>query len=93
VSKFGFWQIASSCAALLVVAGSLSTLNLCHGQISSASINGTVTDGSGAFIPESIVLLRNTDTGVETHTLTNSQGVYIILSILPGNYTLEASKQ
>jgi len=79
-------------AGLLFAAGSLFTANHCYAQISSASINGTVTDTSGAVVPEAVVLLRNTDTGVETRTLTNAQGVYILLSILPGNYTLEASK-
>jgi hypothetical protein len=39
------------------------------------------------------VLLRNTETGVETRTTTNEQGVYVILHILPGSYTLEASKE
>jgi outer membrane receptor protein involved in Fe transport len=79
-------------AALLIAAGSLFNVGNCHAQISSASINGMITDSSGAIVPDAAVVLRNTDTGVETHTTSNAQGVYIILSILPGNYTLEAGK-
>ncbi len=82
-----------ACTAFLLAAGSLFNPSNCYGQISSASINGIVTDSSGGVIPEAAVLLRNSDTGVETRTSTNTQGVYIILSILPGNYTLEASVQ
>ena len=63
-----------------------------YAQISNASINGTVRDATGAGVPETAILLRNTATGVETRTITNDQGIYIILNILPGNYTLEASK-
>ncbi|HWB95137.1 MAG TPA: carboxypeptidase regulatory-like domain-containing protein, partial [Bryobacteraceae bacterium] len=61
-------------------------------QLSTAQINGTVRDAAGALVPAAVILLRNTATAVETRTLSNDQGVYIILNILPGNYTLEASK-
>jgi hypothetical protein len=63
-----------------------------YAQISNASINGTARDSTGAFVPETAILLRNTATGIETRTVTNDQGIYVILNILPGNYTLEASK-
>ena len=63
-----------------------------YAQISNASINGTVRDATGAVVPETVILLRNTATGVESRTITNDQGIYIILNILPGNYTLEGSK-
>lgn len=62
-------------------------------QVSAASINGTARDTTGAIIPEATVLLRNTATGVETRTTTNEQGVYVLLHINPGNYTIEASKE
>jgi hypothetical protein len=55
-------------------------------QISNASINGTVRGATGAVVPEAVILLRNTTTGVESRTVTNDQGVYIILNILPENY-------
>src|SRR4051794_6884940 len=63
-----------------------------YAQISNASINGTVRDATGAVVPETVILLRNTATGVESRTITNDQGIYVILNILPGNYTLEGSK-
>ena len=63
-----------------------------YAQISNASINGTVRDPTGAVVPETAILLRNTATGVESRTITNDQGIYIFLNILPGNYTLEGSK-
>lgn len=62
-------------------------------QVSAASINGTARDTTGAIVPEATVLVRNTATGVETKTTTNEQGVYVLLHINPGIYTIEASKE
>ncbi|MBI3683912.1 MAG: TonB-dependent receptor [Acidobacteria bacterium] len=62
-------------------------------QVSAASINGTARDSSGAIIPSVNILLRNTETSVETRTTTNEQGVYVLVHILPGTYTLEAGKE
>ncbi|RXS98200.1 carboxypeptidase regulatory-like domain-containing protein [Silvibacterium dinghuense] len=60
-------------------------------QVSTASLNGVVKDPQGAAIPNAAVKLRNLDTNVERTTTTNSDGVYAIVSILPGHYTLEAT--
>ena len=62
-------------------------------QVSYASINGTVHDASSAVIPGATVLLHNTRTGVDTRTTTNERGIYVVLNILPGAYTLEATKE
>jgi len=80
-------------AVLLAVAGVFFTAAIAQAQVSTAALNGTVTDSTGAVIPEAALVLRNTQTGVETRTTTNAQGVYVILNILPGKYTLEAAKQ
>ncbi len=61
-------------------------------QVSRAQISGTVRDSTGAVVPEAAVLLRSAATNVETRTATNESGVFIILNILPGSYTLEASR-
>src|SRR5437016_5574021 len=81
-----------ACSAIFLAGLQLNEITS-QAQVSAASINGTARDGSGAVIPSAAVLLRNTETGVETRTTTNEQGVYAILSILPGNYTLEAAKE
>jgi hypothetical protein len=58
----------------------------------SGDIRGTVTDSTGALVPGVDVTVTNTDTGVINHYRTNSDGLYDTNSILPGNYTLEFSK-
>ena len=61
-------------------------------QVATASINGTVTDSSGAIVPGAKVALRNVATNVELPTVTNDAGNYVLVNIPPGRYTLQVSK-
>lgn len=63
-----------------------------YAQLATATINGTVRDSSGAVVPKATIVLQNIATGVKQSTSTNSVGSYVIPGILPGQYTLEASK-
>src|SRR5258708_36146954 len=62
-------------------------------QTITGSVNGTVTDPSGAVIPNATVTATNVDTGVATPTTTNNDGIYNIRFLQIGNYkvTVEAS--
>ncbi len=62
-------------------------------QSTAGTITGIVTDASGAVIPGVDISLTNTDTGVVSKTQTNASGVYIVTSLLPGPYRLEAQAQ
>ncbi|MBI4908295.1 MAG: TonB-dependent receptor [Acidobacteria bacterium] len=62
-------------------------------QLSFASINGTVRDATGAVVPAAEVVLKNLQTGVEKRTQTNENGIYVVLNILPGSYTLAVAKE
>jgi hypothetical protein len=59
---------------------------------SSASLNGTVKDASGAVIPDASAILKNEDTGVIQKGRTNGAGVYNLMNIAPGRYTLQIEK-
>lgn len=74
------------------VAVMLAFAGLAFSQTSSATVNGSVRDSSGSRIPGAFLVLRNTATSVETRTETNEAGVYVLLNILPGQYTMEVSK-
>jgi len=63
------------------------------GQTSLASVNGTVTDASGAVVPGATVVLVNSATGAQRTVATNAEGVYSVLDVSPGRYTLEVAKQ
>ena len=54
-----------------------------------ATLLGTVTDPSGATVPEAAVTVRNTESGVSTTTKANGSGHYLVPFLLPGSYRLE----
>ena len=62
-------------------------------QINGANLNGTVTDTSGARVPNAKVELVEFDTGSTRETLTGTSGVYSISSVPVGKYSLVISHQ
>jgi len=56
------------------------------GQVSGATITGTVTDPSGAVVPNAQVAIANTATGITTNVTTNTAGLYTAPNLLPGPY-------
>ncbi|HUB82931.1 MAG TPA: carboxypeptidase-like regulatory domain-containing protein [Bryobacteraceae bacterium] len=72
---------------LLVSAGAFSA----YAQ-SSALLRGGITDPDGAVIPGAVVTLTNTSTGFHRETLTNPQGEYQFLQVVPGTYKVTVEK-
>src|SRR5215475_8411372 len=58
-----------------------------------SGIQGTVTDESGAVIPDAKVSVRNNATGVVTNTVTSSAGTYTVTDLIPGTYAVKVEKQ
>jgi hypothetical protein len=56
----------------------------------TSSLQGVITDQSGAIIPSTIVTLTNTDTSVSRQEITDESGAYRFLQVLPGPYKVEA---
>jgi hypothetical protein len=56
------------------------------GQAVSGSIFGTVTDPTGAVIPNATVTIRDVDRGVDYHVQTISDGNYIQTHLLAGHF-------
>lgn len=62
-------------------------------QRSSATISGSVTDPTGAVIPEARVTAVHTATGQATTTLTNAVGSFVLANLAPGPYQLRVEKE
>jgi outer membrane receptor protein involved in Fe transport len=62
-------------------------------QQASASINGTITDSSGAVIAGARITLASINTGVSRTTVTNNTGNYGFVDVLPAAYTIKVAKE
>ena len=76
-------NIVSSLAACVI----LTALGF-NASAQTAQLTGTVSDASGAVIPNAKVTATNVATGVPRATITNSSGNYLITALLPGNYQI-----
>ena len=63
-----------------------------HAQTETASIRGSVTDPTGAVVPNATVRLIDVDRGSRTEVPTASGGFYTFASVRPGNYRMEVEK-
>ncbi|HKX28794.1 MAG TPA: TonB-dependent receptor [Blastocatellia bacterium] len=69
----------------------LILLNAVLAQTTSASLQGTVTDLSGAVIPQASVQVRNVGTGAAIETTTDQEGRYRAPVLQPGDYELKVA--
>ncbi len=57
-------------------------------QDTRGKVQGTVSDQSGAVVPNVPVILRDTETNVQALTQTNQEGHYLFNFVIPGSYTV-----
>jgi Carboxypeptidase regulatory-like domain/TonB dependent receptor len=74
---------------LLLTLLAIPALNI-YGQAISGNLVGTITDPSGATVPNASVTATNVATNVKWHTVTNNDGQYRLNNLPPGTYTLSA---
>jgi hypothetical protein len=60
------------------------------GQAVTATLLGTVTDSSGAVVPNAAITVTETSTNVARKAITNQEGIYTIPYLPPGTYKVEA---
>jgi hypothetical protein len=61
-----------------------------YAQTTFATVTGRVTDTAGAATPNTTVTIRNVETGIETTTQANEEGIYTLSQLREGQYTLSA---
>ena len=57
---------------------------------STASLSGVVTDPTGAVVPGAHVTVHSLATGVDREIATDSAGIYVVPSLQPGDYDVQA---
>jgi hypothetical protein len=83
ISKSNVVMTVSLCILL-----SLGAAAFAQTTISTGSIQGTITDPSGAVVAGAKVIIRNKDTGQTIETTTSSSGVYASGALVPGPYVV-----
>jgi hypothetical protein len=64
-----------------------------YGQTTFGSITGTITDPSGAVIPNAQVTVTSQNTGVTRRVSTGTDGVYVVPNLQPDTYKVAVEQQ
>ncbi|MEA2262761.1 MAG: hypothetical protein QOJ51_5586 [Acidobacteriaceae bacterium] len=68
----------------------LVSVSACFAQ-STATLAGTVTDPTGAVVPNANVKVRSLSTNTLRETVSDSAGDYVVPSLQPGDYEIRTS--
>ncbi|MGH2506684.1 MAG: TonB-dependent receptor domain-containing protein, partial [Ktedonobacteraceae bacterium] len=80
------WKVFASLVGLGLIAAILSAQ-----QVNSSAITGTVTDPSGAVVPNATVVVTNEATKVSRSVQTNNVGLYLVPYIVAGSYSVSVT--
>lgn len=82
--------VALASIGLLVLTPKLGQAQI---AIGTSNLNGTVTDTSGAVVPNAKVTISSPTTGFSRSVVTNSSGRYYISQLTPGVYSVSVEAQ
>ena len=83
---------ASAARTGVVLAGIATLAIAAHAQY-RASLRGTVTDPTGAVVPEATVTLTNTGTNQVMTATSDANGIYTFNGLPPDHFSVKAEKQ
>jgi Carboxypeptidase regulatory-like domain/TonB dependent receptor len=79
-------NIFSDCIRALILTLGFLIATPVYSQVVGGTLSGTITDASGAAVPNATVAIKNVATGVITNAASNAQGLYNAPNLLPGTY-------
>jgi hypothetical protein len=88
------WTVPCTLLLLLplLVAGLALVMSApARAQVLYGSITGAITDQTGAVIPNATAIVTNQGTAEVRTTTTDSHGLYTVLNLAPGTYTLNVN--
>src|SRR5687768_10841413 len=77
-------------AGLTIALGTLAFGGGVRAQTSNATLQGTISDASGAVLPGVVVKLESPATGLAREIVTNAAGVYVFNFLPAGSYVVVA---
>ena len=76
----------------IAVALGLASVAPLLAQYTTASLGGTITDPSGASVPDAAVAVRNVDTGYTQETQSGATGGFLFSRLPVGTYEIRVQK-
>src|SRR5437879_9474534 len=88
-----FARMVGGFGITLFIALAMATVASSQTQITTGTIQGTVTDANGAIVPGASVEIKNLETNLTKTLTTDDGGRFIALALPPGKYSVTVSKQ
>lgn len=79
--------------SLLLICVVLALFTPVFGQVPTGSISGTVTDSTGALVPNANVTITNKSTGIARTLEANAAGLFSAPALAPGDYDVKVEMQ
>lgn len=68
-------------------------LSIAHAQVTTGTISGTITDGSGAVVSGAKITVQSEETGITRSVTTDSAGRYLVPQLGLGNYKITTTME
>ena len=88
--RFSRMPLFAHLAAIFVMATILFPAAL-RAQVAGGTLFGTISDPTSRAVPQAQIVTKNVATGVERTAITNADGFYTIVNLLPGDYQITIS--
>jgi outer membrane receptor for ferrienterochelin and colicin len=88
-----FSALIKECSLFLLVTLAFAPGVRAQTQITTGTIQGTVTDQAGSVVPGANVEVKNLETNQARTLTTDEDGRFVALQLPPGHYTVTVSKQ
>ena len=88
-----FARMVGGFGITLFIALAMATAVVSQTQITTGTIQGTVTDANGAILPGATVETKNLETNLTRDLTTDDGGRFVALALPPGKYSITVSKQ
>lgn len=79
--------------ALLALFAALLPVGTLQAQNVTATLTGTVSDASGAVVPNATVIVKNEQSGDTRRTVSNSDGFFTVTALQPSSYAVSVQAQ